>query len=57
MHPQVYALIKKKTKLSSYVRKFRCMGSGEKVIYEEGFLIYEENRKFFPIYEEAGSHI
>jgi hypothetical protein len=28
-----------------------------KVIYEElGFLIYEEIRKYFPIYEEAVSH-
>jgi hypothetical protein len=23
----------------------------------KGFLIYEEMRKYFPIYEEAGSHI
>jgi hypothetical protein len=32
------------------------MGSGAKS-YRRGFLIYEEMRKFFPIYEEAVSHI
>ncbi len=33
------------------------MGSGAKSYMRKGFLIYEEMRKFFPIYEEAVSHI
>ncbi len=44
------ALIKKKTKFSTYIRKFRW-GSGAKSYMRKGFLIYEEMRKFFPIYE------
>jgi hypothetical protein len=43
------ALIKKKIKFSSNIKKFR-MEQG-KVIYEEGLC------KYFPIYEEAVSHI
>jgi hypothetical protein len=31
-------------------------GIGCKVIYEEGFLIYEEMRKYLDIYEEGVSH-
>jgi hypothetical protein len=30
---------------------------GWKVIYEEGFLIYEEKSKYLTIYEEVVSHI
>ena len=33
------------------------MGSGAKSYMRNGFLIYEEMHKFFPIYEEAVSHI
>jgi hypothetical protein len=33
------------------------MGSGAKSYMRKGFLIYEEMHKFFPIYEEAVSHI
>ncbi len=33
------------------------MGSGAKSYMRKGFLRYEEVRKFFPIYEEAVSHI
>jgi hypothetical protein len=33
------------------------MGSGAKSYMRKGFLIYEEMREFFPIYEEAVSHI
>jgi hypothetical protein len=44
---------KKKRKFSSG----NSDGSGCKVIYEEGFLIYEEMRKYLVIYEEAVSHI
>ncbi len=33
------------------------MGSGAKSYMGKGFLIYGEMRKFFPIYEEAVSHI
>jgi hypothetical protein len=32
-------------------------GSGAKSYMRKGFLIYEEMRKFFPICEEAVSHI
>jgi hypothetical protein len=32
------------------------MGSGAKSYMRKGFLIYEEMRQFFPIYEEAVSH-
>jgi hypothetical protein len=49
MHPQVSALIKKKTKFYSYVRKFRWYRV-KKSHMRKGFLIYEEMRKFFPIY-------
>ncbi len=47
------ALIKKKTKFSSYIR----MGSGAKSYMRKGFPIYEEMRKFFTKYEEAVSHM
>ncbi len=33
------------------------MGSGVKSYMRKGFLIYEEMRKLFPIYEDAVSHI
>ncbi len=33
------------------------MGSGAKSYMRKGFLIYEEMRKYFTIYEGAGSHI
>jgi hypothetical protein len=33
------------------------MGSGAKSYMRKGFIIYVEMRKFFPIYEEAVSHI
>ncbi len=33
------------------------MGSGANSYMRNGFLIYEEMRKYFPIYEEAVSHI
>ncbi len=33
------------------------MASGAKSYMRKGFLIYEEMRNFFPIYEEAVSHI
>jgi hypothetical protein len=33
------------------------MGSGVKSYIRKGFLIYEEMRKFFPVYEEAVRHI
>jgi hypothetical protein len=49
------ALIKKKSKFSSYIRKFRVeqLQSHKR----KGFLIYEEMRKYFPIYEATVSHI
>jgi hypothetical protein len=33
------------------------MRSGAKSYMRKGFLIYEEMRNFFPIYEDAISHI
>jgi hypothetical protein len=33
------------------------MGSGAKSYLRKGFLIFEEMRKFFSIYEKAVSHI
>jgi hypothetical protein len=39
--------IKKKIKFSSYIRKF---GTVAKSYMRKGFLIYEESRKYFPIY-------
>jgi hypothetical protein len=50
-----FTLIKKKIKFASYTRNSE--GSCCKVIYEEGFLLYEEMRKYLVIYEEAVSHI
>ena len=49
------ALIKKRIKFSSYIRKFRW--ERLHVIYEEGLPIYEEMRTYLVIYEEAFSHI
>ncbi len=43
-------LIKKKIKSSSYIRKFREVA---KSYLRKGFLILEEMRKYFRIYEEA----
>ncbi len=37
--------------------KKRKMGSGAKSYMKKGFLIYEEMRKFFPIYEKPVSDI
>jgi hypothetical protein len=47
-------LIKKKTKFSSYTIQ---SGAVAKSYVRKGFLIYEEMLKYFPIYEEAVSHI
>jgi hypothetical protein len=41
-----YTLIKKKTKFSSYIRKFRW-DQGAKSYMRKGFLIYEEMHKYF----------
>jgi hypothetical protein len=49
------ALIKNKIKFSSYIRKIYS-GAVAKSYMSKGFLIYEEMRKYFPIYEEAISH-
>jgi hypothetical protein len=54
--PQLSTLIKKIIKFSSYIRKFRS-GAVAKAYMRKGFLIYEKTRKYFPIYEEAVSHI
>ncbi len=50
---EVHALIKKKIKFSS----FKEILSGVESYVRKGFLIYEEMRKYFPIYEEPVSHI
>jgi hypothetical protein len=52
----VAALIKKKRKISSHIRKFQ-MGAVAKSYMRKGFLIYEEMRKYLVIYEEAVVHI
>jgi hypothetical protein len=51
------ALIKKKIKFSSCIRKFREEQLQSHICMKKGFLIYEEVRIYFPIYEEAVSHI
>ena len=51
----ILTLIKKKTKFPSYIGKFRW--DRVQSYMRKGFLIYEEMRKFFPIYEEAFNHI
>jgi hypothetical protein len=50
------ALIKKKIKFSSYIGEIQS-GAVTKSYMRKGFLIYEEMGKYFPIYEEAVSHI
>jgi hypothetical protein len=48
--------VKKENQIfSSYVKEIQ-MGSGAKSYISKGFLIYEEMRKFSPIYEEDVSH-
>jgi hypothetical protein len=47
-------LIKKKIKFSSF--KEIQSGAVAKLYIGKGYLIYEEMRKYFPIYEEAVSH-
>ena len=42
---------KKKIKFSSYIRKFRV--EQLQSYMRKGFLIYEQMRKYFPVYEEA----
>jgi hypothetical protein len=49
-------LIKKKIKFSSYIREIES-GAVAKSYMRKGFLIYVEMHKYFPIYEEAVSHI
>ncbi len=49
--------IKKKIKFSSYIRKFRVEQLQSHAYMRKSFLIYEEIQKYFPIYEEAVSHI
>ncbi len=48
-------LIKKKIKFLIY--KEIQSGAVAKSYVRKGFLIYEEMHKYFPIYEEAVSHI
>ncbi len=49
------ALIKKKIKFSSYIRK--SIVAITKSYKRKGFLRYEKMRKYLPIYEEAVSYI
>jgi hypothetical protein len=53
----VHALIKKKIKFSSYLGKFRVEQLQSHIRMRKGFLIYEEMGKYFPLYEEAVSHV
>jgi hypothetical protein len=43
---------KKENKFSSYIRKFRVEQLQSRSYMRKGFLIYEEMRKYFPIYED-----
>jgi hypothetical protein len=49
LSPGNHALIKKKVKFSSFIRKFR-VGQLRTQSAKKGVLIYEEMRKYFPIY-------
>ncbi len=53
---QNYTLLKEKIKFSSYIRKFRN-GAVAKSYMREGFLIYDEIRKYLTINEEATTYI
>jgi hypothetical protein len=48
---------KKENKFFPHIYKEIQMGSSAKSYMRKGFLIYAEMRKFFPIYENAVSHI
>ncbi len=50
-------MIKKKIKFSSYTYKEIQSGAVAKSYMRKDFQICEEMRKYFPIYEEAVSHI
>jgi hypothetical protein len=47
---------KKENKISLIFKEIQS-GAVAKSYMKKGFLIYEEMRKYFPIYEEAVSHI
>jgi hypothetical protein len=49
-------LIKKENKISLTYQEIQSRAVAKSYM-RKGFLIYEEMRKFFPIYEEAVSHI
>ncbi len=51
---EVHALIKKENQIFLIFKKIL---SGVESYVRKGFLIYEEMRKYFPIYEEPVSHI
>ncbi len=53
----VTTMKKKKIKFSSYIRKFRVEQLQSHPYMKKGFLMHEEMRKYFQIYEEAVSHI
>ncbi len=50
------ALIKKQKEIFLIYREIQS-GAVAKSYMRRGFLIYEEMRKYFPIYEEAISHL
>jgi hypothetical protein len=47
---------KKENKIFLIYKEIQC-GAVAKSYMRKGFLIYEEMRKYFPIYDEAVSHI
>jgi hypothetical protein len=53
LYTVTHELIKKKTKFSSYIRKFRWDRWQSHI---QDFLIYEEMRKYVFIYEETVSN-
>jgi hypothetical protein len=52
----IYTLIKKENQIF-HIYKEILIGAVAKSYPRKGFLIYKEMRKYFPIYEEAVSHI
>jgi hypothetical protein len=54
--PAAYALIKNKKKIFLIYKEIQS-GVVAKSYMRKGLLIYEEMRKYFPIYEEAVGHV
>jgi hypothetical protein len=53
----LYQYTDKKENLIFHIYREIQSGAVAKAYLRKGFLIYEEMRKYFPIYDEAVSHI